>query len=345
MIRVSIIGITGYAGIELYRLLKRHPEVEIVSLISHTNAGEKLSDIYPQFSGNTQVKLEEYDLDKIASGSDLVFTALPHGVSQKIVAELYDVGLRIIDLSGDYRYKDAEVYEKWYKIKHNYTDYLNKAVYGLVEINREKIREARFISNPGCYPTASILGLWPLVEEGLINTKSIIIDAKSGLSGAGRGVRQLSQFIEVDESVMAYAIATHRHTSEIEYVLSKYSGKEKDIIVSFTPHLLPVKRGILSSIYTNLNKNISQDKLNELYREYYPDDGFVHLVDQAASKYVVGSNYCHLEVKLDSRTARVVVISVIDNLIKGAAGQAIQNMNVSYNLDEKMGLKDIALFP
>lgn len=343
MTRVSIVGVTGYTGIELLRLLSNHRSVKVSGLISKSSSGKKLADIYPQYKGKELGMLNEYNLDWIKENSDLVFTALPHGISQKIVVELLEAGLRVIDLSGDFRYRDSSIYEEWYGIEHVYPGYLKKAVYGLVEINREKIKGAELVSNPGCYPTASLLGLWPLVKEGLISTTSIIIDAKSGVSGAGRKVQEATQFIEVDENIKAYKIARHRHTSEIEEVLKIISPGNVGIV--FTPHLIPIKRGILATIYADLLDDISQSKLEGIYKKYYPEDGFVQLVPQPETKYLVGSNYCHLGLNVDSRTGRVIIVSAIDNLVKGAAGQAIQNMNLLLGIPEKTGLDGAGIYP
>ncbi|ACL69043.1 N-acetyl-gamma-glutamyl-phosphate reductase [Halothermothrix orenii] len=347
MIRVSIIGATGYTGIELVRLLANHPEVELSSLVSRNASNKPLSDIYPQFIGRIDLKFSEYDCQAICQNSDIVFTALPHGISQEIVGELYNCGVKIIDLSGDFRYKDSAIYEKWYRENHHYPHLLEKAVYGLVEINRNSIKRSSLVANPGCYPTASLLGLWPVISENLINLNTIIIDAKSGVSGAGKGLKRGSHFVEVDENIKGYSIGSHRHTSEIEEIIKTFSGNQK-AIVSFTPHLVPMKRGILATIYVKLKQSISERALRELYHKYYPDHGFIKVLPRdifPETKYVVGTNYCYIGLKYDTRTERLVIISAIDNLVKGAAGQAIQNMNVMFNLPEYMGLKQVGVFP
>jgi len=360
MIRASIIGVTGYTGIELLRLLHQHKGVEIKSLISSSHAGKKLTDIYPQFQGRGDYTLEEYNPASLVD-SDIVFTALPHGVSGKYVAELAEQGIKIIDFSGDYRYPDTAIYEKWYGTVHDYPELARKAVYGLVELNREKIKGAELVANPGCYPTAALLGLLPLLEKDLIDENLIIVDAKSGVSGAGKAVKENLIFNEVEGSVKAYNINNHRHTSEIELIINEVSqrianhGLKRDnteeasemIKINFIPHLVPMKRGILATIYTRLKTSLNQKKLLALYQDYYPEEGFVKVLPDGApeTKYVVGSNYCHLGVNYDPRTDRVVIVSVIDNLIKGASGQAVQIMNVMFDLPEKTGLEGAALFP
>jgi N-acetyl-gamma-glutamyl-phosphate reductase len=346
MIKVSIIGATGYTGLELLRLLNLHPEVEIDKLVSHSHAGEKISALYPQFEGVMDYRFVDYNPQEIA-GSDLAFTALPHGISQQIAAELLDQGIKVIDISGDYRYHDVSRYKAWYKMEHKYPELALKAVYGLVELKRDEIKNASLVANPGCYPTASLLGLLPAVIEDVIEEDSIIIDAKSGASGAGKSLKENMLFNEVDESIKAYAVSSHRHTSEIETILEEFSPLEKEIKVSFTPHLIPVKRGILTTCYANLKKEISEDDLVKKYRKYYSSEGFVQILTDKLpeTKYVAGSNYCHLGIKIDYRLNRVIIVSAIDNLIKGAAGQAIQNMNIISDLPESIGLKATGIYP
>lgn len=347
MIKVSILGITGYAGIELFRLLKQHSQVEIINLVSNSKAGQRLEDVYPQFTDLGGEILKEYNKEEIAKSSDIVFLALPHGISQDRVAELYNLGLKVIDLSGDYRYQEKDEYETWYGLEHKYPQLLKKAVYGLVELKRKEIKKASLIANPGCYPTASLLGLLPLTKDKLLKKDSIIIDAKSGVSGAGRSLKQATHFTEVDESIKAYNITTHRHTSEIEGVLGEVL-LEKKLQVNFTPHLVPMKRGILATIYVELQENIAENELIDLYTNYYKNDYFVKILSDnhlPETKYVTGTNFCHLALKLDSRTKRLIIISAIDNLAKGAAGQAVQNMNVMFGLDEKIGLMATGVFP
>lgn len=346
MIKASIVGVTGYAGIELLRLLNFHPQVELQQLVSHSQAGKNLAEVYPQFAGVMDYQLKEYEAGVLAE-SDVVFTALPHGVSQDVVSELMTEGVKVIDLSGDFRYEDTARYNEWYETEHKYPDLMSRSVYGLVELNREQIVRADLVANPGCYPTASLLGLLPLMNKKNIDSSSIIIDAKSGVSGAGRSLKQVSQFNEADESIKAYKIAEHRHTSEIESVLETFTGAA-ELPVSFTPHLVPMKRGILATIYINLKKQCSEEDLIDLYHEFYEDDKFVQMLSPQAvpdTKYVAGTNYCHLGVKVDDRLQRVIIMSVIDNLGKGAAGQALQNMNVMFGLKEEIGLQATGVFP
>lgn len=357
MIKAGIIGTTGYVGVELVRLLSTHPEVEIHTLISRSGAGKKLTDIYPQFNGQVY-KLEEYNPD-IIKQCDVVFTALPHVISQEMVANVYNLGVKVIDMSGDYRYKNVSIYEEWYGEKHNYSSLSEKAVYGLVELNREKLKSAEIIANPGCYPTSSLLGIIPLVKNQLIKLDKIIIDAKSGVSGAGKSVKESLIFNEVNESIKAYNIGTHRHTSEIENIINQILKQtdKSEVIVSFTPHLVPMKRGILATIYLELKQDkISElgikkteikQYINKLYQEYYCDDSFIHILSSGVpeTKYVAGTNNCHLGINYDIRTGRIIIISAIDNMGKGAAGQAIQNMNILYGLPERTGLMQTALIP
>lgn len=356
MIKTGIIGATGYVGIELLRLLRIHSEVEIKVLFSRSSAGKRITDIYPQFTCNQIYTLEEYNTELIKE-CDIVFAALPHGVSQKVVADIYQSGTKIIDMSGDFRYSNIDIYEEWYGVKHEHPGLAKKAVYGLTELNREQIKKAEIIANPGCYPTASLLGMLPLIENNLINPEKIIIDAKSGVSGAGKSIKESLIFNEVDENIKAYSINSHRHTSEIENIINIIGNEKNNIMVSFTPHLIPMKRGILSTIYLELNRNkidrlnIKESNIQEFltkkYKNYYSNSDFVQLLLKGLpeTKYVNGTNFCHLAVNYDIRTERLIIISAIDNMGKGAAGQAIQNMNILYNLPEKTGLEQTALIP
>ncbi len=338
MIRAGILGATGYAGAELTRLLSLHKEVTITMLASKSYAGQKMSDVYPALRGVCDLVLEEADVDVAKEKCDVVFTALPHGVSHNVISALFEKGLKVIDLSGDFRYDDIETYEEWYKVKHACPELLKQSVYGLCELHREKIKKARLIGNPGCYTTCSILGLAPLLKNGAIETKNIIIDAKSGVSGAGRGLGLDYHFCECTENMKAYKIATHRHTSEIEQELSKVAGEE--IKLSFTPHLVPMKRGIFATEYANLKKPYTKEELLNMYHDFFKDEPFVRIYDEELpeSNHVAGSNFVDIGLEVDSRLNRVIVISNIDNLIKGAAGQAIQNMNLMFGLDETEGL-------
>ena len=339
MVKVGVLGATGYAGIETVRLLTKHPEVEITRLVSHSFEGQKISDIYPNLKGVLDIECTGLDTTDIAQNCDLVFTALPHGVSKDIIPELYEKGLKIIDLSGDFRYNDVVVYEKWYGEKHPAPNLLDVSVYGLCEIHRDEIKKSTLVANPGCYTTTSILALYPLLKSGIISTDNIIIDAKSGVTGAGRTTKLDYSFCECTENILAYKIATHRHTSEIEQELSIAAGKE--VMVSFTPHLVPMKRGIYATCYANLNKDISAEEVEKIYADFYEDEYFVRLVPHGKipeSNWTAGSNFINIGFEIDKRLSRIVVCSTLDNLIKGAAGQAVQNMNIVMGYDEKTGL-------
>lgn len=341
MIKAAVLGATGYAGIELVRLLTNHPEVSVELLGSQSFAGQKISDVYQNLRHILEKECEEADIEK-ASKCDVAFTALPHGASKAVIPALLDAGLKVIDLSGDYRYDDVKVYEKWYGQEHTSPELLKESVYGLCELHRDKIKSARLIGNPGCYTTCSILGAAPLLAKGVASDKNIIIDALSGVSGAGRSLSLQTHFCECTENSKAYKVATHRHTSEIEQELSNVSGKE--IVLSFTPHLVPQKRGILATIYMNLTEKLTQEELVKIYEDYYKDEFFVRVMPNGKlpeTKHVVGSNFVDIGVVLDERLNRAVVVSAIDNVVKGAAGQAVQNMNLLFGLDEKTGL-DVA---
>ncbi len=338
--KVSVVGATGYTGVELVRLLDKHPEVELKVLTSNSFCGESISDIYSNLKGKVDIICEELDFNKITEESQFIFTALPHGVSMGFVPELLTKETKVVDLSGDYRYDDLEVYEKWYQ-PHDSSELLQKGVYGLPELNKEEIVDSDLVANPGCYPTASILGIIPLLKNDLVTGENIIIDAKSGATGAGRKVSLGNHFCEVNENFKAYKVANHRHNSEIEEKLTIIAGQE--IRTLFTPHLLPVKRGILATIYLDLKEELTESELIDYYKEYYNESNFVRIfADKLPElKYVAGSNYCDIGLKVDERTGRVIVISAIDNLIKGSAGQAIQNMNLMAGFDEKLGLEDV----
>ena len=337
MVRVGILGATGYAGAELVRLLSSHKHTEITMLASKSYAGQKMSDIFTSLRGICDIVLEEADADVAAAKCDVVFTALPHGVSHEVIKELHSKGLKVIDLSGDFRYNDIKVYEEWYGVEHACPELLAESVYGLCELHREEIKKATLIGNPGCYTTCSILGLAPLMANGVVETKNIIIDAKSGVSGAGRGLALQTHFAECTETMKAYKIATHRHTSEIEQELSLLAGE--DIILSFTPHLVPMKRGILVTEYANLKKPYTKEELLDMYKEFYKGEKFVRVLDTLPEvKNITGSNYVDIGLTVDTRLNRVIVVATIDNLIKGAAGQALQNMNLLFDLPEYEGL-------
>lgn len=339
MIRVGVIGATGYAGAELVRLICGHPQAMLTEVVSKSYAGQPLSDLYPNLKGIVDLVCQELDCDRLAQNCDVVFTALPHGVSAATGASLIERGVRVVDLSADFRYTDVDVYEAWYKVEHPAKELLQEAVYGLCELHREEIQTAQLIGNPGCYTTCSILGAAPLLANHVVDPSSLIIDAKSGVTGAGRGLAIDFHFCECTENTKAYKVATHRHTSEIEQELSLLSGEP--VVVSFTPHLIPQKRGILASIYGNLIVPTTTEELLEQYRAFYQGEQFVRIYDAGKlpeTNHVAGSNYVDIGLTVDPRTNRVIVISCIDNLFKGAAGQAVQNMNIMFGLEESMGI-------
>jgi N-acetyl-gamma-glutamyl-phosphate reductase len=338
MVRVAIAGASGYTGFELVRLLCAHPSVRITMITSRQLKGQRLDDAYPALKRHCDLVFEEPDPGKLASSSDLVFTALPHEAAMDIIPGLLDLGVKVIDLSADYRLRDAAVYGKWYST-HKTPELLKTAVYGLPELYRAQIRNARLVANPGCYPTSVILASAPLLSGKLIDSTSIIADSKSGVSGAGRGASLGVHFCEVNEGFKAYKVAEHRHTPEIEQELSVLAGVE--VTVNFTPHLVPMTRGILSTVYANLKEGVSSGDVDNAFRTFYGDALFVRLSASGqlpVSLQVRGSNYCDLGWKVDERTRRVIVISVIDNLTRGASGQAVCNMNIMSGFPEDAGL-------
>ena len=339
MIKAGIIGATGYAGQELVRLLLQHKEVEIVWYGSRSYVDKKFSSVFGNVFQIVENICKSDDLHTLAKEADVIFTATPQGYLAGVLDDEILSQAKVIDLSADYRIKDVAVYEKWYGAAHPHPELLKKSVYGLPELHREEIKKSKLIGNPGCYTTCSILALAPLAKAGIIDNKSIIIDAKSGSTGAGRSVSQAMHFCEVNESVKAYKVATHRHTSEIEQELSLLA--KENIQLSFTPHLLPINRGILATSYANLTADVDFDYVYELYMQAYSSHPFVVICQKnelPEIKHVAGSNYIHIGFVLDMRLKRIIVVSVIDNLIKGAAGQAIQNMNLIYGLDETTAL-------
>ena len=346
MIKVGIIGATGYVGQELVRLLTAHKDVDIKSITSHSYVGQEFDEIYENYKGVFDMVCSEQDLEKIASEVDVMFIALPHGIASGQITESILEKTKVIDIGADYRLKDQDVYEKWYNTEHMSPKLLEEAVYGLCELNREQIKKARLVANPGCYPTSTTLSLLPLLLEDLIEHDSIIVDAKSGVTGAGRGVNLPTHYTECNESMKAYAIASHRHTPEIEEQLSGLANS--DVIINFTPHLIPMNRGILTTSYAKLKKNMTYDDVKAAYEKHYADEHFVRLTKENVfpeTKWVKGSNFCDIGIKVDERTGRVIVVGAIDNMIKGAAGQAVQNMNIMFDLDEKAGLENVSIFP
>lgn len=343
--KVSIVGATGYTGEELLRILAGHPEAEIIHITSESQTGAAITGIYPHLSGFYPQTLDSLqDLDKIAAASDVVFIGLPHGHAMAAGKVLAGYGSKVIDLGADYRFRDSKVYEQWYKVAHVHPD--AGAVYGLTELYREQVRTAAIIGNPGCYTTASILALAPLVKHGLIDLGSIIIDAKSGVSGAGRTMSLNSHFTEMFENLKAYNVGGHRHTPEIEQALSEFSGET--VVVGFTPHLIPMARGILSTCYAALKPGVKAQAVDEAFQTLYENEYFIRLLGRGgypATKNTRGSNFCDLGWHIDERTGRVIVLSAIDNLVKGAAGQAVQNFNVMFGLKEQTGLTQAPLYP
>jgi len=346
MLNVAIVGASGYTGLELIRILYRHPEVAVTCLTSEQSAGKRISEVFPALRERCDLLLENLEPVRVAEKAYIIFTALPHKAAMEVVPTFLKLGKRVIDLSADYRLADPQVYGAWYE-PHLNPAVLKKAVYGLPEIRRAKVRGAKLVANPGCYPTSIILGLAPLLKNGLIKLDSIIADSASGVSGAGRSAKVDSLYCEVNDGFKAYGVGgVHRHTPEIEQELSLLAGKS--VTITFTPHLVPMDRGILSTCYATPKKPISTEKLVQLYREFYADEPFVRVLPQGAlpsTAFVRGSNFCDIAPMVDSRTGRIIIVSAIDNLVKGAAGQAVQNMNLVCGLPETMGLEGLALFP
>ncbi|MCM3726375.1 N-acetyl-gamma-glutamyl-phosphate reductase [Neobacillus cucumis] len=344
--KAAIIGGTGYGSIELVRLINKHPYLEIGSVVSNSQAGVSFSDVYPHLSHVVDQTLETFNADRLSEENDIVFLATPSGVSSKLVPQLLEKRIKCIDLSGDFRLRSAEEYENWYKHASPEEMYLKQAVYGLSEIYKEKIRQSTLIANPGCYPTATNLGLLPILKSKLADEKSIIIDAKSGVSGAGRSLSLTSHYSEINENIKAYKLGKHQHIPEIEQVLSDESGNP--ITVTFTTHLVPMTRGIMCTMYVNLKEKISTKKVIDLYKQFYQESHFIRVRQEGnipATKEVMGSNFCDIGLHVDERTNRLTVISVIDNLVKGAAGQAIQNANLMNGWDDQTGLTDLPIYP
>ena len=345
MINIGIVGASGYTGVELARLLSNHPDVKLTVATSRQYKGMKLADVYPNLAGMVDIVCEDLETEELAGRADLFFTAVPHQTAMAIVPDLLKAGKKVVDLSADFRLHDAEVYEKWYQV-HTAQEYLAEAVYGLPELYRQQIAEARLVANPGCYPTSVILGLAPLLQADAVTPETIIVDSKSGASGAGRSAQTGTLFCEVNDGFKAYKVADHRHTPEMEQEISKFC--KKPVTISFTPHLLPISRGILSTIYAKLTQTMSDSEVNEVYKSFYKDETFVRVCEPGvypATQFVKGSNFCGIGVKIDNRTGRIIILSAIDNLVKGAAGQAVQNMNLMCNLPETKGLLSVPLFP
>lgn len=346
MIKVGIIGATGYAGGELVRILAGHKDAEIVWYGSRSYIDKKYYEVYQNMFQLVDAVCMDDNMEELASQVDVIFTATPQGLCASLVNEGILSKVKIIDLSADFRIKDVSVYEEWYKIQHKSPQFIEEAVYGLCEINREQIKKARLIANPGCYTTCSILTAYPLIKEGIIDGNTLIVDAKSGTSGAGRGAKLDNLFCEVNENMKAYGVTTHRHTPEIEEQLSYAAGYP--ITINFTPHLVPMNRGILATAYASLKKEVTYEEVKAIYDKYYAGERFVRVLDQDVcpqTRWVEGSNFVDVNFKLDPRTNRIIMMGAIDNLVKGAAGQAVQNMNLLFGFDEAEGLRMAPVFP
>ncbi len=345
MIKIGIAGASGYTGLELIRLLVGHPGVELTVLTSETFQGQNIAEVFPSLNGIVDLELRPLD-NNIAKDCQVLFLALPHTLAMSKLPDYLQSDCKIIDLSADYRLKDPKAYTDWYLVTHTNPELLEKAVYGLPELHRQAIQSAQLVANPGCYPTSVVLALAPLLKTDWVDLDSIISDSKSGVSGAGRKPSLTSHFAEVNEGISPYGLADHRHTPEMEQELSALAGKS--VRLTFSPHLVPMTRGMLSTVYINLNQAITDEKLVEHYRSFYKGENFIRVLNPgkfASSHHVLSSNFCDIGLKVDSRNQRLIITSALDNLIKGASGQAVQNMNIMLGLDEKTGLMAPAIFP
>lgn len=346
MIKAGIIGSTGYAGGELVRILTGHKEVEIKWYGSRSYIDQNYADVYRNLFRIVDAKCMDDNMDALADQVDVIFTATPQGLCASLINEEILSKTKVIDLSADFRIKDVSVYEEWYKIEHKSPQFIEEAVYGLCEINREDVKHARLVANPGCYPTCSTLSVYPLAKEGLIDMSTVIIDAKSGTSGAGRGAKVDNLYCEVNENIKAYGVAVHRHTPEIEEQLGYAAGE--NVLLNFTPHLVPMNRGILVTAYAALKKTVTYEEVKAIYDKYYQKEKFVRVLEKDVcpqTKWVEGSNYVDVNFKIDERTNRIIMMGAMDNLVKGAAGQAVQNMNLMFGLPETTGLELVPMFP
>ena len=345
MVKIGIAGASGYTGLELIRLLVGHLGVELTVLTSETFQGQNIAEVFPSLNGIVDLELRPLD-NNIAKDCQVLFLALPHTLAMSKLPDYLQSDCKIIDLSADYRLKDPKAYTDWYSVTHTNPEILEKAVYGLPELHRQAIQSAQLVANPGCYPTSVVLALAPLLKTDWVDLGSIISDSKSGVSGAGRKPSLTSHFAEVNEGISPYGLADHRHTPEMEQELSALAGKS--VRLTFSPHLVPMTRGMLSTIYINLNQAITDEKLVEHYRSFYKGENFIRVLNPgkfASSHHVLSSNFCDIGLKVDSRNQRLIITSALDNLIKGASGQAVQNMNIMLGLDEKTGLMAPAIFP
>ena len=346
VIKAGIIGSTGYAGQELVRLLLQHKEAEIIWSGSKSYVDEKFSRVFGNMFQIVENLCQGDDLHTLCREADVIFTATPQGYLASVIDEEILSQCKVIDLSADFRIKDVAVYEKWYGIQHKSSQFIEEAVYGLCELNREKIRGARLVANPGCYPTCSTLAIAPMVREGYIDTKTLVIDAKSGTSGAGRGAKVPNLYCEVNENIKAYGVTSHRHTPEIEEQLSYAAGEP--VMLNFTPHLVPMNRGILITAYANLKPGVTKEMVYDAYQKAYKEEYFVRVLEEGTcpeTRWVEGRNFVDVCPKVDERTGRVIMMGAMDNITKGAAGQAVQNMNILFGLDETEGLRLVPVFP
>ena len=345
MINVAVLGASGYAGAEVVRILANHPQCRLKHLLAHSKKGKSFGEVFPFFGSLGEIEMEDTDSDEYLNDSDMVFLALPHGHSAAHVKKILAAGKKAVDLGADFRFRDASVYEAWYQ-EHPDKEICHDTVYGLPEIRRTAIQGQNFIANPGCYPTGATLALWPLLKEGLLVLDSIIVDSKSGISGAGRGLKEGSLYCESSESIKAYGVATHRHTPEIEQNYSEAAGEP--VVINFTPHLTPMNRGILTTAYAKLNQKGLETDLTAVFQKYYGEEYFIRLLPQGQwpeTKWVQGTNFVFLGFTVDVRTGRIIVSTAIDNLVKGAAGQAVQNMNLMWGFNETEALTMLPVFP
>ena len=346
MVKVAICGGSGYTGAELLRILAQHPGVQVAAVTSERSAGKRVTDIFPHLLKYSNLVYEPMDPARLLSKADVFFLALPHAESQEAVEAFFSKGKKVIDLSADFRLSDISVYEEWYKTPHHFPNTLKKAVYGLPELYRKTIRKSRLIANPGCYPTSAVLALYPAIRDGLIDLDTIVVDSKSGTSGAGRKADVSISFCEVNEGFKAYGIGTHRHTPEIEQELSHIAGRP--VMCDFTPHLVPMDRGIVTTAYAQLKKKLSTTNVLNYYNRRYSKEPFVKVLEEGLypnAKHVRGSNYCLVGVRVNERTNTLVMVSTIDNLVKGASGQAVQNMNIMLGIEENTALEGLAICP
>ncbi|WP_114351545.1 N-acetyl-gamma-glutamyl-phosphate reductase [Saliterribacillus persicus] len=346
IVKVAIVGGTGYGAVELIRLLNNHPHVTVEKILSHSSSGTKLSEVYPHLSDIIDLEMDALDVEALSKQVDLVFFATPSNISKDYIPKFFELGIRCIDLSGDFRLEDEAEYRLYYEDSLADEKYIKEAVYGLPEINKEKIKDTKILANPGCYPTATLLGLLPAFKHDLVEQDNIIIDAKTGVSGAGRGLSLNVHFSEMNENFKAYKLGSHKHIPEIEQELTTAAGET--IQVTFTPHIVPMTRGIMSTIYVNLKEHHSSEEIISLYQKYYKDHPFVRVRNEGiipSTREVYGSNYCDIGIFSDERTGKLTIVSVIDNLVKGASGQAIQNMNLMCGWDETTGITQLPIYP